>query len=228
MDFQEIAERNGFSRERLKEIYWQVVQEGMPDANHPDMIDVKVKEVLLDSPAKEELFIRCNNQFEAALKHTLVCVAIAKDPEAYERMFRESPYKVLGEEGAYTPHVSAVTRWPGFEFRNRVLKEAGATLQPSFGDAKKSFDGIVVTAENAHLVSEDMIGGALDFWGCIITNGGSVLTYDVGGLYAGPLMAGKLNAGYRFADHEFAEHMQIFLIESCIGGKWWSCNFFLQ
>ncbi|MEK7395863.1 MAG: malic enzyme-like NAD(P)-binding protein, partial [Candidatus Poribacteria bacterium] len=218
--FQKIANGYGLSEENLREIYWNIIAKRddhiFLNPAHPDIIEGSIKLSFgkkLDMDFKEFFAIH-EKDFQSARKNTLVGIALEKNPEIYDNQFKSDPYHTLGKGGAYTPHVSSTTRWPGFEFREKVLRQIGVKSKSRFGDAPESFDGTVITPENVDIVSEAMKKGDMDFSGCIITNGGAVLVYDVGGIYAGPLMSGKINAGYRFADKEFADNIQIFLIES--------------
>jgi malic enzyme len=218
--FQKIANDYDLTEENLREIYWNIIANRddriFINPSHPDIIEGSIKLSLEKNPYInfKEFFAIHEKDFQSARKNTLVGIALEKNPDIYDHQFKSDPYYVLGEGGAYTPHVSSTTRWPGFEFRKEALKRIGVKPKPKFGDAPESFDGIVITPENVDMVSEAMKKGDIDFFGCIITNGGAVLVYDVGGIYSGPLMSGKINAGYRFADREFADNMQVFLIES--------------
>jgi malic enzyme len=218
--FQEVANEYNLSEERLREIYWNIITKHdkslFSNPKHPDIYDERIKATLEENPnlSMMEFFARHESDFQSARKNTLVGVVLAKNPELYDSQYMKSPYNVLGDGGAYTPHVSSTTRWPGYEFRKEVLTQIGVEPKPRFGNAPESIDGIVVTPENVDIISEAMKKGNIDFSGCVITNGGAVLVYDVGGIYSGSLMSGKINAGYRFADREFADNMQVFLIES--------------
>jgi len=218
--FQKVADDYGLNEENLREIYWNIIAKRdaqiLINPAHPDICDVRIKTSLEKNSDMnfQEFFAIHETDFQSARKNTLIGITLAKNPEIYDHHYKSDPYNVLGEGGAYTPHVSATTRWPGFEFRKEVLEQIGVKSKPRFGDVDESIDGIIVTPENADAVAEAMKKGDIDFFGCIITNGGAVLVYDVGGIYAGPLMSGKINAGYRFADRKFADNMQVFLIES--------------